>query len=68
MNKYFELVVFTASTKEYADPIINFMDVEKLIHHRLYREHLTNHNDLMVKDLTKLGRDLKHLIIIDNVP
>lgn len=68
MQKYFELVIFTASTKDYADPIINLMDVDKLIHHRLYREHLTNHHDIMVKDLTKLGRDLNHLIIIDNVP
>jgi CTD small phosphatase-like protein 2 len=29
---------------------------------------MTDHNDVLVKDLSKIGRDLKSLIILDNVP
>lgn len=31
MSKYYELIVFTASTKDYADPLINILDPNKLI-------------------------------------
>lgn len=68
MSKYYELITFTASTKDYADPIIDFLDQEHLIRHRLYRQHLTLHNQEAIKDLSKIGRDLSSLIILDNVP
>ena len=40
VNKYFEVIVFTASHKWYADVILDYIDPEKkLIQHRLYRDH-----------------------------
>ena len=38
-GKLFEVVVFTASVKSYADAILDYLDPENtLIHHRLYRD------------------------------
>jgi len=38
MKKYFEIVVFTASDKAYADAILNEIDPDlEYISHRLYR-------------------------------
>ena len=39
LGKYFEIVVFTAAVKEYADWVIDQIDKNKIIKHRLYREH-----------------------------
>ena len=67
-NKY-ELVVFTAGTKEYADPIIDIIEQkEKFFVKRLYRQHTIDRDNTFIKDLTKLGRDLSKIIIVDNMP
>jgi Dullard-like phosphatase family protein len=65
MSKIYELVLFTASSKEYADSAMKIVDPEGLVLLRLYREHLVS---LEVKDLQMLGRDLDKVIIIDNFP
>jgi len=39
LSKYFEIVVFTAGVKEYADWVIDQIDKNRCIKHRLYREH-----------------------------
>ena len=68
MNKIFELVVFTAGTQEYADPILNIIDKKKFFYKRLYRQHCVILDNVFVKDLSKLGRDLSKVIIIENTP
>ena len=68
INKYYEIVTFTAGTKEYADNILNLLDINNnLIKYRLYRQHTTIMGCSVFKDLTKLGRDLNRIIIIDNL-
>ena len=64
MSRYFELVLFTASTREYADWAMQRVDPEGSILLRLYREHTSEEH---VKDLELLGRDIDRVIIIDNV-
>lgn len=66
--KYFEIIIFTAATQEYADPLIDIIDPDRLVSHRFYRQHLTEHDKIMIKDLSKIGRDIKTVIILDNVP
>lgn len=66
MSKYYELVIFTASVKEYADFILDRVDAKKAIKHRLYRQHTQVLNGIHLKDLSKLGRDMSKVIIVDN--
>ena len=67
LSKYCEIVIFTASTKYYADIVIDGLDCNELINYRLYREHTTITNGINIKDLSRLGRDLNKIIIIDNI-
>ncbi len=68
MNEFYEIVTFTAGTKDYADNILNLLDINNnLIKYRLYRQHTTIMGCSVFKDLTKLGRDLNRIIIIDNL-
>ncbi len=69
IKKYYELVVFTAATQEYADPIINALEQnkKKYFDYRLYRDHTIIIDNDFVKDISKLGRDLSKIIIVDNM-
>lgn len=63
----YELIIFTAATQDYADWVIDQIDPDRLIHHRLYRQHALPWGPIFVKDLSRLGRDLDRVLIIDNV-
>ena len=69
VSKHFDVGIFTASVKEYADAVISFLDPEnKLIKFRLYRNNCISFNDSFnVKDLRIFkGVDLKNVILLDN--
>ena len=67
LHNYFEIVVFTAGLKDYADWILNDFDRAGFISARLYRDHTRFRNGIYVKDLARLGRNLHKTIIIDNI-
>lgn len=67
LSHYYELVLFTASVQDYADWIMDQVDLKKYVKHRLYREHTVYQDEMYIKDLSLLGRDLKKTIIIDNL-
>lgn len=68
MRKSFEVVIFTASLSLYADPLLDEIDSNKCASYRLFREHCTFYKNSFVKDLSRLGRNLKDVIIVDNSP
>lgn len=68
MSKLFELVIFTASVSPYANPVLDRLDQNKVISHRLYREHCIKMSDLYIKDLRKVGRSMKDVFLLDNNP
>ena len=67
MAKYYEVVIFTAALQEYADQVIDQIDVGNNIKYRLYRQHTSQNGPFLVKDLSLLGREIKRTIIIDNI-
>lgn len=73
MSELYELVVFTASLSkviltQYADPLLDKIDPYSLIASRLFRESCTFIEGMYVKDLCRLGRHMKDIIILDNSP
>ena len=68
ISQYFEVIIFTASLSNYASPLLDILDADNNIKYRLYRNHCTFINGIYVKDLQKLNRNLKDLIIVDNSP
>ena len=72
MSKHSELVIFTASLSKYAEPLMLQLDPQNLCGEKLFREHCTFYNkngaNAYVKDLSRLGRNMKDVIIVDNSP
>ena len=68
VSNYYEVIIFTASISKYASPLLDILDRDKNIKYRLFREHCTYINGIFIKDLKRLNRDLKDVIIVDNSP
>ncbi|XP_028993128.1 carboxy-terminal domain RNA polymerase II polypeptide A small phosphatase 1 isoform X2 [Betta splendens] len=68
MGELFECVLFTASLAKYADPVSDLLDKWGVFRSRLFRESCVFHQGNYVKDLSRLGRDLNKVIILDNSP
>eukprot|EP00798_Chlamydomonas_sp_ICE-L_P007509 gene7509-655_t len=70
VSQHFELVLFTAAGSRHADAVLATLDPKnELFQHRLYSEHTVpspewNH----VKDLSRLGRDLSQILLVDDCP
>jgi RNA polymerase II subunit A small phosphatase-like protein len=68
MSKYYELIIYTASLSKYADPLMDLLDPHRFCSQRLFREHCTSVNGTYVKDMSKIGRNIKDAILLDNSP
>lgn len=67
MSSHFEIIIFTAGTEEYADWALSFLENVSCINYRLYRQHALPFKGYYLKDLSRLGRDLSKIIIVDNI-
>ncbi|KAG5502067.1 hypothetical protein GH5_05011 [Leishmania sp. Ghana 2012 LV757] len=69
VSRRFEVVIFTASMRAYCDKLMDEIDPQGILGNlRLFREHCTLCERSYVKDLHRLGRDLRRVVIIDNSP
>jgi Dullard-like phosphatase family protein len=69
VNEHFELAVFTASRREYADAVLNFLDPEnKFFKQRFYRENcICVKGRVFVKDLRMFSnRKEENIVMVDN--
>ena len=67
LKPFYEIISFTSATREYADVIINEIEKNRtFFDHKFYREHTVIYKDTFVKDISRIGRDIKRIIIIDN--
>ncbi|KAA0202696.1 hypothetical protein HAZT_HAZT001184 [Hyalella azteca] len=68
MGDLYECVLFTASLAKYADPVADLLDKWGVFRARLFRESCVFHRGNYVKDLSRLGRELHRVVIMDNSP
>ena len=69
MKKFYELILFSVGVPDYVDPLVDIIEKkEKYFEYRLYRHHAIFDGKEYIKDLSKLGRDIRKIVIVDNLP
>ena len=69
IKPFYELVSFTTESKEYSDMILKEIEKnKKYFDYNLYKEHCTLFGSKFIKDISKLGRDIKKVIFVDDDP
>ena len=68
LSKFCELVIYTSSTQEYADKVLSFIDSNKLIQEKLYRQNCICVDNKYFKDVTKYEESKNKTLIIDDNP
>lgn len=68
LSKEFELILFTASLKTYADEVLRHIDPDnKYFKYKYYRESCIKiKGDIYVKDLRIIDRDIADMVLVDN--
>eukprot|EP01138_Halocafeteria_seosinensis_P002990 gb/GECG01003054.1/.p1 GENE.gb/GECG01003054.1/~~gb/GECG01003054.1/.p1 ORF type:complete len:429 (+),score=54.48 gb/GECG01003054.1/:1-1287(+) len=66
LSQKYEIGVFTASVKEYADEVVSRLNTDGAIQWTLYRESCTLYKGQRVKDLRRLRRLLSRTVIVDD--
>ena len=67
VKPYYELITFTSASKQYAEPIIKEIEMRnKYFDYNFYREHSAICGNDFVKDISRIGRNIKSIIIVDN--
>lgn len=68
MSNWYNLVIYTASLREYADPVIDLIDDgRRYFKKRLFRNSCTHTpSQFFLKDLSLVDPDLSKLCLLDN--
>eukprot|EP00462_Mataza_sp_D1_P015655 CAMPEP_0175163708 /NCGR_PEP_ID=MMETSP0087-20121206/25934_1 /TAXON_ID=136419 /ORGANISM="Unknown Unknown, Strain D1" /LENGTH=270 /DNA_ID=CAMNT_0016452511 /DNA_START=34 /DNA_END=846 /DNA_ORIENTATION=- len=65
----FEPILFTAALPVYANPVLDYIDQNRVFRARLFRDSTVHCQGYpYVKDIRMLGRDMKRVVIVDNNP
>ena len=67
IKPFYELISFSLESKEFSNVILNEIEKNtKYFDYNLYKEHGTLFGNKLVKDINKLGRDIRRVIIVDD--
>ena len=68
VQKFYEIIIFTASSQDYAESLIDSIEEKKkYFEYKFFRQHNIIIENDFVKDLSRIGRDLDKIIIVDNM-
>ena len=66
MKPLYELISYTNESKEYSEQLLKEIESSrKYFDYNLYKEHNVLIDNDLVKDISKIGRDMKKIIIVD---
>lgn len=68
MAQYYEIVLYSPSVDGIADPVVTSLDKDGCIMHRLYRDATWYRNGVHCKDLNRLNRNVRRMIVLDDDP
>ena len=69
LSEYFEIVIFTASIRRYADAVIDLIDLHGVVDRRFFRQSCIKSGGSFLKDLRVVsGSDLRRTLLLDNSP
>ena len=67
IKPYYEIISFTTNSKEYSESIISQIEMgKKIFDYNLSREHSLLCGKEFIKDISRIGRDMRHIIIVDD--
>lgn len=67
ISNWYNLIIFTASLEQYANPVVSWLDNgEGIFSGRLFRQHCKERNGMFLKDLTIVDPDLSKVCLLDN--
>ena len=68
IKQTYELISFTNESKEYSNQLLKEIESNrKYFDYNLYKEHNVLMDNKLVKDISKIGRDMKKIIIVDKL-
>ena len=67
IHKIYEIVIFTASSKRYANSIIKKIDYKNNVDYILHKKYIIYEEGNPVKRLDMIGRDMNKIIFVDNL-
>lgn len=65
-SKVFTIYVYTAGKKQYADSILDVIDVNRVIEKRFYRDSCAKQNGNFVKNLSKIKSMPNRMVLLDD--
>lgn len=65
MSQYYEIVVFSTAYPNHLNKVIDIVDRKRKVKHRLYRHHAIHSFGQFVKDVSRLGRNLDKVILVE---
>ena len=68
MAQYYEIVLYSPSIDGVALPVVESLDKEGFIRHRLYRDATHYYKGVHVKDLQRLNRNINRMVVLDDDP